>query len=165
MVHRSPYNSSDMAVVSVLFNASLDYLDEFMYNLNPNISTINQPRPVIPFSSQLFDKLYGNFYYYNGSMTFPPCSENVRWFVFNQFVPMTTFFDAQLYNLLGSPIYGGNYRTLQPLNGRSLELVSKIYWSQYQYMRAYNNPQSSMGLEQNAVRVGIFLILLISIVM
>ena len=92
MVHRSPYNSSDMAVVSVLFNASIDTLNEFMYELDPTVATINQPRPVISFASKLFDTLYGNFYYYNGSMTYPPCSENVRWFVFNQYVPISTYF-------------------------------------------------------------------------
>lgn len=83
LVHRNPADETQTAIVSVLFDASQDLNNDFMLELDPRTTNINQPRKKISFASQLFDNFYGNFFHYNGSMTFPPCSENVRWFVFS----------------------------------------------------------------------------------
>ena len=54
------------------------------------------------------------YYTYSGSLTTPPCTENVRWYIFKE--PITVSVDQvkQLQALM--PI--NNYRNEQPLNGR-----------------------------------------------
>jgi len=54
------------------------------------------------------------YYTYNGSLTTPPCTENVTWYIFKE--PITVSFEQvkQLQELM--PI--NNYRNGQPLNGR-----------------------------------------------
>ena len=62
------------------------------------------------------------FYSYSGSLTTPPCSEGVRWFVLADPVNVTGFSVSQLHHLVSLfPGYGGysnNNRPVQPLNGR-----------------------------------------------
>ncbi|MGB5462094.1 MAG: carbonic anhydrase family protein, partial [Aureibaculum sp.] len=54
------------------------------------------------------------YYTYSGSLTTPPCTENVRWYIFKE--PITVSVDQvkQLQQLM--PV--NNYRNEQPLNGR-----------------------------------------------
>jgi len=62
------------------------------------------------------------FYTYTGSLTTPPCTESVRWFVLEKPVTVTNFVVQQLHTIAGMfPGYGGyqnNNRPVLPLNGR-----------------------------------------------
>lgn len=62
------------------------------------------------------------FYTYTGSLTTPPCTESVRWFVLETPVSVTNFVIQQLHTITGMfPGYGGyqnNNRPVLPLNGR-----------------------------------------------
>lgn len=54
------------------------------------------------------------YYHYMGSLTTPPCTEGVEWFVFQQ--PITISLDQVKVLQQLMPI--NNYRTEQPINGR-----------------------------------------------
>lgn len=76
------------------------------------------------------------FYYtYGGSLTTPPCTENVRWFLLADFVQLSRAQIRKLENsLLGhqDETIHNVYRTAQPLNGRVVE-ANFEYHSDYQY--------------------------------
>ncbi|ELK28032.1 Carbonic anhydrase 6 [Myotis davidii] len=80
------------------------------------------------------------FYYtYGGSLTTPPCTENVRWFLLADFVQLSRAQIRKLENsLLGhqDETIHNVYRTAQPLNGRVVE-ANFEYHSDYRKI----NPQ------------------------
>lgn len=55
------------------------------------------------------------FLHYTGSLTSPPCSEGVAWFVMRAPIELSADQIALMTNLLGD-----NHRPIQPLNGRHL---------------------------------------------
>lgn len=57
----------------------------------------------------------GKFYTYSGSLTTPPCTEGVNWYVYEKPITMSA---EQLAKL--KSFYEGNDRHLQSLNGREL---------------------------------------------
>jgi carbonic anhydrase len=63
------------------------------------------------------DMLPGNktTYRYSGSLTTPPCSEDVRWFVYAEPIELSRDQIKAFRN-----IFHGNYRPIQPLNNRLL---------------------------------------------
>jgi carbonic anhydrase len=64
---------------------------------------------------QLLPKLRG-YYTFEGSLTTPPCSEHVRWFVLKQAVQASSGEIVQF-----AARYPDNARPTQPLNGRTVE--------------------------------------------
>src|SRR5262249_14136699 len=56
------------------------------------------------------------YYTFTGSLTTPPCSEGVRWYVLKDAVDVSS---AQLAAF--KKLYPMNARPVQPLNGRSLQ--------------------------------------------
>ncbi|MCZ7586268.1 MAG: carbonic anhydrase family protein [Deltaproteobacteria bacterium] len=57
------------------------------------------------------------YYKYDGSLTTPPCSEGVKWHVLETPVELS---DAQIAQF--TDLFDHNYRPVQDLNGRTLEL-------------------------------------------
>ena len=64
------------------------------------------------------------YYTYSGSLTTPPCSEPVRWFVAKDPVNVSAFSVGEMHHLVSLfPNYGdypNNNRPVQPLNGREI---------------------------------------------
>jgi len=72
--------------------------------------------------NDFFPELMGEFFHYKGSLTTPPCSETVHWYVLQQPAAVTSEMVSTFKNLFPSP---ANDRPVQPLNGRQV-IVSKI---------------------------------------
>lgn len=120
LVHRN--NLLDLAVVGVLV--------EVGYPVNSVIDYILRNAPQEEGEVDLHGKVNAKdvlpkgkgYYNYSGSLTTPPCSEGVRWFVLKQPVFVSEEAIHHLHEIIGEfPHYGGfsnNNRPVRPLNGR-----------------------------------------------
>lgn len=107
--------SGNLAVVAVMFKQDVE---------NPLIKTLwslmpaNKGEKKSLVSTKIdFSKMLPNnkeYYYFNGSLTTPPCTEGVRWFVLKQAVSLTNAQAKQLKETL----HHKNNRPTQPLNAR-----------------------------------------------
>jgi len=59
-----------------------------------------------------------SYFTYTGSLTTPPCTENVRWFIFRDPITVSLEQVEEIKDLM--PL--NNYRNIQPLNGRDIKL-------------------------------------------
>ena len=118
----------DLAVVGVLLDAQPDgnpALDQVITNAPNGVTTSTFEGVSVNARSLLpHDRSY---FAYTGSLTTPPCTESVRWFVMTHPVPLSNF-SADYLHLLNSmfPGYEGyrnNNRPVAPLNGRKILLV------------------------------------------
>ncbi|WP_409304949.1 carbonic anhydrase [Peribacillus sp. SCS-155] len=62
-----------------------------------------------------------DLYTYKGSLTTPPCTENVTWFIFREPIEMA---GSQIS--VFAKLYPANYRPIQPLNMRKVSIVSLL---------------------------------------
>lgn len=76
---------------------------------NPT-SIVFQPKKLLPKGAGS-----GKFFTYSGSLTTPPCTEGVNWYVYEKPITISA---GQLEQL--KAFYDGNYRYLQGLNSRQL---------------------------------------------
>ncbi len=60
-----------------------------------------------------------SFFTYEGSLTTPPCTEGVKWFILKEPIEMA---ETQISSF--SELYPANYRPLQPINNRQVFLKS-----------------------------------------
>ncbi len=112
-VHKN--KNGDLAVIGVLFveGKSNPYLEsmwqQFPKEKNRQIasSTSFNPLNLIPTTQ--------TYYHYQGSLTSPPCSENVNWNVFNTPVELSK---EQLTHF--NVLYAKNYRPIQSTNKRAV---------------------------------------------
>ena len=114
LVHKS--EDSTLAVIGVFIKSG---------NINTAFNSFWQHLPSAQGESQqikdvilnAFDLLPStkHTYRYNGSLTTPPCSENVKWFVLTTPIEMS---HSQIAAF--KAIFSGNNRPVQPLNGREL---------------------------------------------
>ena len=77
-----------------------------------------------------FDLLLPNnrdYYYYQGSLTTPPCSETVQWFVLKERIRVPSIFLEQLREVQESngEILGFNFRDVQSLGNRMVMTASQ----------------------------------------
>lgn len=81
----------------------------------PGTKTTVEIRP--EFSEPIFPNVGGGFYHYVGSLTTPPCSEGVQWYVRKTFTSLSKEQIAAF-----TAVYNRNNRPVQPHNGRMLYL-------------------------------------------
>jgi carbonic anhydrase len=121
LVHRN--NLLDLAVVGVLVNVGSPVnavIDEILLNA----STESGEEVILPGSVNAKDVLpkSENYFTYSGSLTTPPCSEGVRWFVLKAPVFVSQEAIDHLHEVISEfANYGGfadNNRPVRPLNGR-----------------------------------------------
>ncbi|KKJ00363.1 carbonic anhydrase [Prochlorothrix hollandica] len=106
----------ELAVVGVMIevgdeNPTIDTLWE-------NIPPSGQTQTINGVMVNVSDLLPRNqsYYSYSGSLTTPPCSENVQWNILTETVEIS---EEQVEAFMG--LYPVNARPLQPLNGRMVE--------------------------------------------
>lgn len=115
MVHQA--KDGELAVLGVFF--------EVGEKANPDIAKIFDNMPHREHETHKINTVEVNinnllpkkkvFYHYLGSLTTPPCSEVVEWFVFKESVTISKEELEQFQEL-----YSSNYRPTQPLNGRTI---------------------------------------------
>eukprot|EP00825_Cyclidium_porcatum_P021240 TRINITY_DN23749_c0_g1_i2.p2 TRINITY_DN23749_c0_g1~~TRINITY_DN23749_c0_g1_i2.p2 ORF type:complete len:103 (+),score=12.89 TRINITY_DN23749_c0_g1_i2:190-498(+) len=68
-------------------------------------------------------------YYYEGSLTQPPCNETVNWYLYRTSLPITSvqINEIESYFSLNSAFDNpkGNIRLLQDINGREIYLINE----------------------------------------
>ncbi|WP_248723194.1 carbonic anhydrase [Seonamhaeicola sp. ML3] len=112
LVHVS--KRGEIAVLGVLGEEGqesqlFEFFESFLPLENGAVKDIHQK---IDLSSLLLEDKH--YYSYGGSLTTPPCSENVNWIVFKE--PMVLSVEEVLKLKSNMPV--NNYRNEQPLNGR-----------------------------------------------
>lgn len=118
LVHKNA--NGNLAVVSVLLKLGKQNptLQKMLDNVSDSINEINESRGINISAAYLLPRNH-QFFYYSGSLTTPPCSENVNWFVMKK--PMTV--SSEQVNRFVKLI-GKNARPLQGMHWRSM-LVSE----------------------------------------
>jgi carbonic anhydrase len=109
-------SDGNLAVVAVLLNQGSD--NELVHKLWTNLPKEKEkeeaPEQVQIDLNHLLPADRG-YYTFPGSLTTPPCSENVTWFVLKQTGTITSEEIAKF-----SSVYPNNARPIQPLNGRAV---------------------------------------------
>lgn len=106
----------NLAVVAVMFQeGAANTLLTKLWEKIPNKAGQKSALPAGLTVSQMLPKERG-YYRFNGSLTTPPCSEGVRWFVMKQ--PVTAS-KAQIQQF-SKAIGGANNRPIQPTNARTV---------------------------------------------
>ncbi|KAA0978203.1 carbonic anhydrase [Pseudomonas sp. ANT_H12B] len=114
LVHRN--TAGELAVIALLFEEGAH---------NPTLEPIMAAMPKEAGGIALLDTLnvanifpaIRSTYSYSGSLTTPPCAEDVRWHVFSTVMQLSP---AQLQAF--QALYPMNARPVQPLNGRSVQV-------------------------------------------
>ena len=108
-------NKGEIAVIGVMFKVGKENkaITKFQ-NLLTNQINIKKPIYLTLKADELFPK-NRDYYRFDGSLTTPPCSEGVRWFVFKEPVEISK---EQLK--LFEKIMGENNRPTQPINARKV---------------------------------------------
>jgi carbonic anhydrase len=106
--------NSNLAVIGVLYK--IGRANRFLARLLTAGLPIKSSSPPVTVETLNIGDAFtdtSSYYTYPGSLTTPPCSENVTWFVLKQWAPMSA---AQFKAFHG--ILGNDFRPIQELNGR-----------------------------------------------
>lgn len=113
LVHKD--QNGDLAVVGVMLEKGAD--NALLKSIWKNIPRdLNKPKKVAGATANANDLLPADrtaFYHYMGSLTTPPCSEVVSWFVMKEAISLSNSQVAKLTDTVGS-----NNRPVQPLHRR-----------------------------------------------
>lgn len=102
-----------LAVVALLFNEGQNHPNLEKY-IDTIPSEINTPVPLkAPLAEMMVMEMDKEYYRYNGSLTTPPCSEGVRWFVLKNPGTIATAQRNRFNDLIGDDARGP-----QPVNAR-----------------------------------------------
>ncbi len=114
LVHKS--DAGKLAVVGVLFKKgkSNKFLKKIWANIPAKVNETKAVNVKINAKKLLPKKL--SYYAYNGSLTTPPCSEGVKWYVLSKIQQLS---GKQLKAF--QKLYSNNYRPVQKLNGRTVK--------------------------------------------
>ncbi|KAL5206847.1 hypothetical protein ABZP36_035056 [Zizania latifolia] len=124
MVHVS--DDGGLAVISILYK--LGAPDPFYFQLNDTLAYLNDPFlmidlferearvPVGPVQLRSLEKRTGNYFRYIGSLTTPPCTENVVWNVLGKVREIS----KEQLDLVTAPLPTKDARPAQPLNHRDV---------------------------------------------
>ncbi|KAK8516748.1 hypothetical protein V6N13_080848 [Hibiscus sabdariffa] len=115
IVHRSDQNTR--AVVSMLYR--IGQPDPFLTRISPILSVLRTERPLGVVNPEEVGIQGSSYYRYNGSLTVPPCTEDVVWTVYLMIKQATENQIQQLKNVL-PPQNRNNSRPTQPLNNRDV---------------------------------------------
>ncbi len=113
LVHIS--KDGEIAVIGIMFKIGKENkaLKKFQ---NLICKTINKKKTIkTPLNAMELLPKNKDYYRFNGSLTTPPCTEGVRWFIFKEPV---TISQEQLEKF--SKIMGKNNRPIQPINARKV---------------------------------------------
>lgn len=109
MVHKS--SDGQLAVIAVMFNegkTSNKMIQTVLDNIGKASVEIN-PENLLPQQKE-------HYFHYMGSLTTPPCSENVKWYVMKEVQSATK---GQIEAM--RKYYANNYRPVQPLGFRRVQ--------------------------------------------
>jgi len=114
LVHK--YSDTDFAVIGVLFKegAENELFSKFLSDFPKTVGEYKSADSIDIIKLLPAEKSY---FHYNGSLTTPPCSEVVDWYVLS--TPLTAS-KEQLE--MFSKILKNNYRPVKPLNGREVKM-------------------------------------------
>jgi len=118
LVHQSA--DGNLAVVGILLNAGSQnpLLQKILDNTSDEINRVYSPQGININTSDLLPA-NRQFFHYSGSLTTPPCSENVNWFVMKSEMQVS---EQQIKRF--AQLIGDNARPLQGMNWRSM-LISE----------------------------------------
>eukprot|EP01062_Namystynia_karyoxenos_P005121 TRINITY_DN117_c0_g1_i4.p1 TRINITY_DN117_c0_g1~~TRINITY_DN117_c0_g1_i4.p1 ORF type:complete len:1920 (+),score=590.14 TRINITY_DN117_c0_g1_i4:49-5760(+) len=124
IVHRRRGTSGldDLLVIGVFFDVGapsglLDALGMRSHGALPDEGQSVTVRAALNPAASFAEQLDGPFWHYNGSLTTPPCTESVKWFVLEK---PATVSRAQVSRFKRDYPNPANSRPVQPLNGRKV---------------------------------------------
>ena len=111
--------TENLAVISVLFDTLLnhenEFLSKFIDNLPDTEGILFSDTSELVNVSDIFPGNNG-YYSYSGSLTTPPCSENVSWFVMKSTMEASVSQITKLQDIIKD-----NFRPVKSLNGREIK--------------------------------------------
>jgi len=115
LVHQN--SSGNIAILAYIYSAG-GSTNSFLGQMEQKLNQISQGQnttETITLGSLIQHMAYP-YLHYSGSLTYPPCTENVDWFVHRNPLVASSAQISQISNIMGS-----NNRPTQALNGRSLQ--------------------------------------------
>ncbi|KAE8668430.1 hypothetical protein F3Y22_tig00112339pilonHSYRG00115 [Hibiscus syriacus] len=125
MVHRAPDNST--AVVAVLYQEA-NAADPFICRLMGGLNKLGKENSEVPLGNMNINELSRRsrkYYRYVGSLTTPPCMEDVHWSILGKVMSIS----KEQIAAMDSPLNADckrNARPCQPLNGREVDLYDEL---------------------------------------
>jgi len=109
-------DSNNVLIISTIFKVASN-LD------NPNINALNVQKrgPTINFNLGIYPPIGEGFMFYEGSLTTPPCTENVNWVVNHKFDTISLIQYEQISEWISTTYLGKyNRRKYKEINNRTL---------------------------------------------
>ncbi|KAH0453156.1 hypothetical protein IEQ34_017480 [Dendrobium chrysotoxum] len=131
MVHESEDEDGNVAIVAILYD--FGNTDPFLYQLKDSVAQLAKEHcsrdeeiqvPIGPIRTKSLKRHSRRFFKYVGSLTTPPCTENVTWYILGKVRKVSKDQVALIKSSL-APEYQNNARPIQSLNERNVELYDE----------------------------------------